>query len=452
MSLDIYFVALNKFIMNISNYLIDIGYTNICLYELVSKTTKNIPENDDKEKQKEYMENNFKNYLDEYEVNMGSEELNVKLNLIKKYIKNININDIKEHLIIDYILDVVHPFIKEQCIKYPITLLRITPLFFYTFKGTLKNYYLMSNEIVNNYQNLSLKNSEEEEKKEKDFKSQIKSLKKKNKNLSNEFETFKKKFDNNDKELKSIINEKDKEIKNLNNSFEQLKNSFEQFKTKYDNNDKELKSLINEKDIEIKKLNSKIKIKGKKIKNIKKSITELRNDFEYLNSFQTKLVLESIDNENKIKEYSQQKLELTIYNRKLEILKDLLTSQKNDLEEQISFLKGENIKLKKTGERNNDEYITELKTEIENLKEENQDLKESNESLKKEIINLKEINEQISNQMLIEKNNYLRERNNEQYQSLMDKKRIKELEIEVNSLKIKIEELEIEINSLKDSE
>ena len=54
--------------------------------------------------------------------------------------------------------------------------------------------------------------------------------------------------------------------------------------------------------------------------------------------------------------------------------------------------------------------------------------------------------------MLIEKNNYLRERNNEQYQSLMDKKRIKELEIEVNSLKIKIEELEIEINSLKDSE
>ena len=215
-----------------------------------------------------------------------------------------------------------------------------------------------------------------------------------------------------------------------------LKNSFEQFKTK--------------KDIEIKKLNSKIKIKGKKIKNIKKSITELRNDFEYLNSFQTKLVLESIDNENKIKEYSQQKLELTIYNRKLEILKDLLTSQKNDLEEQISFLKDENIKLKKTGERNNDEYITELKTEIENLKEENQDLKESNESLKKEIINLKEINEQISNQMLIEKNNYLRERNNEQYQSLMDKKRIKELEIEVNSLKIKIEELEIEINSLKD--
>ena len=413
MSLDIYFVALNKFIMNISNYLIDIGYTNICLYELVSKTTKNIPENDDKEKQKEYMENNFKNYLDEYEVNMGSEELNVKLNLIKKYIKNININDIKEHLIIDYILDVVHPFIKEQCIKYPITLLRITPLFFYTFKGTLKNYYLMSNEIVNNYQNLSLKNSEEEEKKEKDFKSQIKSLKKKNKNLSNEFETFKKKFDNNDKELKS---------------------------------------LINEKDIEIKKLNSKIKIKGKKIKNIKKSITELRNDFEYLNSFQTKLVLESIDNENKIKEYSQQKLELTIYNRKLEILKDLLTSQKNDLEEQISFLKGENIKLKKTGERNNDEYITELKTEIENLKEENQDLKESNESLKKEIINLKEINEKMSDQMLIEKNNYLRERNNEQYQSLMDKKRIKELEIEVNSLKIKIEELEIEINSLKDSE
>ena len=411
MSLDIYFVALNKFIMNISNYLIDIGYTNICLYELVSKTTKNIPENDDKEKQKEYMENNFKNYLDEYEVNMVSEELNVKLNLIKKYIKNININDIKEHLIIDYILDVVHPFIKEQCIKYPITLLRITPLFFYTFKGTLKNYYLMSNEIVNNYQNLSLKNSEEEEKKEKDFKSQIKSLKKKNKNLSNEFETFKKKFDNNDKELKS---------------------------------------LINEKDIEIKKLNSKIKIKGKKIKNIKKSITELRNDFEYLNSFQTKLVLESIDNENKIKEYSQKKLELTIYNRKLEILKDLLTSQKNDLEEQISFLKGENIKLKKTGERNNDEYITELKTEIENLKEENQDLKESNESLKKEIINLKEINEKMSDQMLIEKNNYLRERNNEQYQSLMDKKRIKELEIEVNSLKIKIEELEIEINSLKD--
>ena len=447
MSLDIYFVALNKFIMNISNYLIDIGYTNICLYELVSKTTKNIPENDDKEKQKEYMENNFKNYLDEYEVNMGSEELNVKLNLIKKYIKNININDIKEHLIIDYILDVVHPFIKEQCIKYPITLLRITPLFFYTFKETLKNYYLMSNEIVNNYQNLSLKNSEEEEKKEKDFKSQIKSLKKKNKNLSNEFETFKKKFDNNDKELKSIINEKDKEIKNLNNSFEQfkmkydkdlksLKNSFEQFKTK--------------KDIEIKKLNSKLKIKGKKIKNIKKSITELRNDFEYLNSFQTKLVLESIDNENKIKEYSQQKLELTIYNRKLEILKDLLTSQKNDLEEQISFLKGENIKLKKTGERNNDQYITKLKTEIENLKEENQDLKESIESLKKEIINLTEINEQISNQMLIEKNNYLRERNNEQYQSLMDKKRIKELEIEVNSLKIKIEELEIEINSLKD--
>ena len=447
MSLDIYFVALNKFIMNISNYLIDIGYTNICLYELVSKTTKNIPENDDKEKQKEYMENNFKNYLDEYEVNMGSEELNVKLNLIKKYIKNININDIKENLIIDYILDVVHPYIKEQCINYPITLIRLTPLFFYTFKETLKNYYLMSNEIVNNYQNLSLKNSEEEEKKEKDFKSQIKSLKKKNKNLSNEFETFKKKFDNNDKELKSIINEKDKEIKNLNNSFEQfkmkydkdlksLKNSFEQFKTK--------------KDIEIKKLNSKLKIKGKKIKNIKKSITELRNDFEYLNSFQTKLVLESIDNENKIKEYSQQKLELTIYNRKLEILKDLLTSQKNDLEEQISFLKDENIKLKKTGERNNDEYINELKTEIENLKEENQDLKESIESLKKEIINLTEINEQISNQMLIEKNNYLRERNNEQYQSLMDKKRIKELEIEVNSLKIKIEELEIEINSLKD--
>ena len=449
MSLDIYFVALNKFIMNISNYLIDIGYTNICLYELVSKTTKNIPENDDKEKQKEYMENNFKNYLDEYEVNMGSEELNVKLNLIKKYIKNININDIKEHLIIDYILDVVHPYIKEQCINYPITLIRLTPLFFYTFKETLKNYYLMSNEIVNNYQNLSLKNSEEEEKKEKDFKSQIKSLKINNKNLSKEFETFKKKFDNNDKELKSIINEKDKEIKNLNNSFEQfkmkydkdlksLKNSFEQFKTK--------------KDIEIKKLNSKLKIKGKKIKNIKKSITELRNDFEYLNSFQTKLVLESIDNENKIKEYSQQKLELTIYNRKLEILKDLLTSQKNDLEEQISFLKDENIKLKKTGERNNDQYITELKTEIENLKEENQDLKESNESLKKEIINLKEINEKMSDQMLIEKNNYLRERNNEQYQSLMDKKRIKELEIEVNSLKIKIEELEIEINSLKDSE
>ena len=159
------------------------------------------------------MEKDFNEYLHEYELDMVTEELNDKLNLIKKYINNINIKDIKENLIIDYILKVVHPYIKEQCIKYPITLIRITPLLIYNFKETLNHYILMSNDIIYNYQELSLISSAEEEKKEKDFKSQIKSLQKNNKQLSKEFEQFKVKYDKNDKELKSLINEKDKEIK-----------------------------------------------------------------------------------------------------------------------------------------------------------------------------------------------------------------------------------------------
>ena len=194
-------------------------------------------------------------------------------------------------------------------------------------------------------------------------------------------------------------------------------------------------------------LNSKLEIKEKKIANAYKSITKLKNDFEYLNSFQTKLVSENINNENKIKEISQQKMELSIYNRKLECLKDSLISQKNDLEEQISFFKEQNRKLKETGEKNENE----LKTVIEYLKEEKQELKELNESAKNENIKLNEINEEMSNQMLIEKNKYLRERNNDEYHSLINKKKINDLETEINSLKLKIDELEIEIKSLKNS-
>jgi hypothetical protein len=73
--------------MNSSDYLVDIAYTNICLYELVSKTTHHIPKNDDKDKQNEYMENDFKEYLHEYELDMVTEELNDKLNLIKNILK-----------------------------------------------------------------------------------------------------------------------------------------------------------------------------------------------------------------------------------------------------------------------------------------------------------------------------------------------------------------------------
>ena len=67
------------------------------------------------------MEDEFNDYLDEYRNNLASANKDEKLKLIKKYIKHLNVDNIQEKNIIDYILDEIDPFINEECTLYPVT-------------------------------------------------------------------------------------------------------------------------------------------------------------------------------------------------------------------------------------------------------------------------------------------------------------------------------------------
>jgi hypothetical protein len=94
-----------------SESLVDITFTNICFHELLIKIINNIPE--DTEEQKEYMDNDFKDYLKAYEKDIGNEDKDKKLKKIQKYIKNINIKNLEEKKFFDYILNELLPYIKE---------------------------------------------------------------------------------------------------------------------------------------------------------------------------------------------------------------------------------------------------------------------------------------------------------------------------------------------------
>ena len=68
-----------------TEYLIDIAFNNICLYKLVKNAINHIPE--DKEKQEEYMDNEFSKYLIEYQGNLEIGNKVEKLKVIKNILK-----------------------------------------------------------------------------------------------------------------------------------------------------------------------------------------------------------------------------------------------------------------------------------------------------------------------------------------------------------------------------
>ena len=433
-----------------TEYLIDIAFNNICLYKLVKNAIKHIPE--DKEKQEEYMDNEFSKYLIEYQGNLEIGNKVEKLKVIKKYIKNINIDNIQEKNIIDYLFEVIYPFMEEKCKEYPVISPDLTPSLIYNFTNTFKKYISMSDINIKNCQNVISNSILEDKMKEQKFKqkenelqSKIKSFKKKNNELeennikiSEELRQIKTKYEENNIQFKDNLIKKDNEIKILNNSVKELKIELDEFKTKVEkeklikeNEFKEFKTKV-EKDI--KTINYNFEIKEQKLRNANKEIEDLKYNYKNFDNFKTKIISENIDYENSIKQYSQENLEINIYNRKLEFLKDSFKSNNIKLEE-------ENDELK--------DRIKNLKEKNKNLDDEIKDLKVSKEILMEDNLKFINLNKNLSYKMSIEKINYRRDRKRAEYIVILNNKRINELENEINSMKIKIKELENEKESMK---
>ena len=160
----------------------------------------------------------------------------------------------------------------------------------------------------------------------------------------------------------------------------------------------------------------------------------MKYNYKNFDNFKTKIISENIDYENSIKQYSQENLEINIYNRKLEFLKDSFKSNNIKLEEEIDELK---------------DRIKNLKEKNKNLDDEIKDLKLSKEILMEDNLKFINLNKNLSYKMSIEKINYRRDRKRAEYIVILNNKRINELENEINSMKIKIKELENEKESMK---